>query len=121
MGLSQQTVPGYLVLQLFLYFINHIFVGCICQVNAIGIHGKGAVPFKFIFILRNQMDMQMMSRISICTVVYFIRMEGCVNGLRSSCDVGKKGVAFFIAQFRHFADMIFISDEAAAGMALFLE
>ena len=44
-----------------------------------------------------------------------------MDGFRRLGNVGKKGIAFLVAQVRHFTDMVFIGDDAAAGMTLFFE
>ena len=65
--------------------------------------------------------MQVASGVPIRAVVDFLGMEGGVNGFRRAGYILDEGGALFRADVNDLADVIFVGDDAAAGMALLPE
>ena len=63
----------------------------------------------------------MVAGIAVSAVVHLLGGEGGVDGLGGAVHVGKEGVAVFIADVDDLADVILVSHDAAAGVALLLE
>jgi len=95
-----------------------LFVG---QIGLARVHGEDAAILEFSLILGNEMEVQMTAGVAIGAVVDLLGRECRVDGLGSAVDVGKVGIALLVRDVDDFADVILISHDAAARMALLLE
>ncbi len=67
------------------------------------------------------MEMQVTAGIAVGTVVDFVRMEHLVDGIGSSGYIFKEQGALLGSQVHQLADVILISNDHTAGMALLLK
>ena len=99
-----------LYFQFFLITFYHFFIFCISQFLFTWIHSKYAAPFILIPVLRNQMELKVMSGISVCTIVYLVWMEQVMHGLCYLCDIFHKCAAFLCCQFDDLTHMLLMSN-----------
>ena len=65
--------------------------------------------------------MQVAARIAIRAVVQLVRVESRMNRLCRAIHIGHERIALFVGQIDNLAHVVFIRDNAAAGMALLFE
>jgi len=108
-------------LEICLDLFDHFGIFLISQLLQTGIHSKNAAPFILVFVLGNKVEVQVAAGITVCTVVDLVGRESGMDGLGSTVDIGKEGVAILVADVHDLTDVILVSNDAAAGMALLLE
>ena len=111
----------YLGLQVGLDLFDHFGIFLVGQLLQTGIHREDAAPLIFVLILGHEVEVQMTAGIAISAVIDLVGVKGGVDGLGSAVDVSEESVAVFIADVHDFTDVILVSHDAAAGMALLLE
>ena len=112
---------NYSRLQVRFDLLDHLRILFVRQVGTARIHLEDAAPLILIFILRNQVHVQMASGISVCAIVYLIRMERCVDGIRCACHVCEKCISLLVADVYDLAHMIFVCNDTSSRMALLLD
>ena len=108
-------------LQVCLDLFDHFGIFFVGQLLQAGIHGKNAAPFKLILVLGNKVEVQVAAGVAVSTIVDLVGIDCGVESRGSAVNIGEESVAVFVADVDDFADVILISYDAAAGMALLLE
>ena len=65
--------------------------------------------------------MQVRKFVTICSVIYFFRVESLVHSTGHTGNICHKCITFFITQFKQVVYMIFISNKATSAIGLFLK
>lgn len=107
--------------QIVLDFLDHFGVAFLAEVHLAGIHLENAAPFVAAFVLRYQMHMQVAAGIAIGAVVDLTGSKSLVQSLGGLVYIGKESVAVFLADVHDLADMVLVSYDHPAGLALLLK
>ena len=86
------------------------------------VHREDAAPLELVVsILRNEVEMQMVTRVSVRAVVHLCRTEHGVQGLRDAVYVREERIALLVRQRRDLADVQLRGHDHASAVALLLE
>ena len=108
-------------LEVVLDLLDHLGVLGIGQRLQAGIHGEGSAPLELALVLGHQVEVQVAAAVAVGTVVDLVGMEGLVDGIGSLSHIGEEGVALLIGDVDQLGNMVVVSHDDAAGMALLLE
>ena len=111
----------FIALQIRLDLFDHGGILFLGQISLAGVHRKYAAPLILILIFWNKMEMQMMTCITICTIIYLIWMEQLVHCLCHLCNIFHVSSALLWCQFNNLAHMLFMCHDNSSRMTLLLK
>ena len=109
------------ILQSSLDLLDHGSVLLLGQVGLAGVHSEGSAPLELALVLGDQMEVQMAAAVAVSTVVDLIGGECLVDGVCCSGNVFEEQSALFGVDVHQLGNVILVSHDHAAGMALLLE